>query len=57
LPLELRLGDEHAEDAGHSLADVFGGERHPFRRQVVRLDEVPHRLADAGAQPVLVRAA
>ena len=44
-------------DAGQPFADVLGGERHAFRRQVVRLDEVADRLADAGAQPVLVRAA
>ena len=40
-----------------AFANVFGGERHAFRRQVVRLDEVADRLAEAGAQPVLVRAA
>ena len=44
-------------DAGQALADVFGGERHALRREVVRLDVVAHRLADAGAQAVLVRAA
>ena len=57
LPLELRLLNEDAEDAGEPLADVLGDERHAFRREVVRLDEVAHRLADAGAQPALVRAA
>ena len=57
LPLELRLGDEDAEDAGQPFADVVGGERHALRRQVVRLDEIPDRLADARAQAVLVRAA
>ena len=40
-----------------AFADVFGGDRHAFRRQVVRLDEVAHRLAEAGAQTVFVRAA
>ena len=40
-----------------SFADVLGGERDPLRREVVGLDEVAHRLADAGAQAVLVRAA
>ena len=57
LPLELRLLDEQAEHAGQAFADVFGGERHALRRQVVRLDVVAHGLADAGAQPVFVRAA
>ena len=32
-------------------------ERHALRRQVVRLDEVADRLAEAGAEAVLVRAA
>ena len=49
--------DEHRQDAGQALADVFGGERHALGRQVVRLDVVADRLADAGAQAVLVRAA
>ncbi len=57
LPLELRLGDEQAEHAGQPLADVLGGQRHALRRQVVRVDVVAHRLAEAGAQAVLVRAA
>ena len=39
------------------FADVLGGQRHAFRRQVVRVDEVPDRLAEAGAEAVLVRAA
>ena len=55
--MKLRLGDEDAEDAGETFANVVGGERHALGRQVVRLDEVPHGLADARAQPVLVRAA
>ena len=41
----------------HALADVLGRERHALRRQVVRVDEVADRLADARAQAVLVRAA
>ena len=57
LPLELRLLDEHAQHAGQAFADVLGGQRHAFRRQVVRLDEVADRLAEPGAQAVLVRAA
>jgi hypothetical protein len=57
LALELRLCQEHAEHAGETLANVFGGERHALRRQVVCLDEVPHRLAHARAQAVLVRSA
>ena len=57
LPLELRLLEEDAEHAEHALADVVGGERHALRREVVRVDEVANRLADAAAQPVLVRAA
>ena len=57
LPLELRLLEEHRQDAGHAFANVFGGQRHALRRQVVRLDVVAHRLAEAGAETVLVRAA
>ena len=49
--------DEHAEHADEAFADVFGGERDALRRQVVRLDEVAHGLAEAGAEAVLVRAA
>src|SRR6185369_14709140 len=57
LALELRLLDEHAEDAGQALPDVLGDQRDPLRREVVRVDEVPDRLADAGPEPLLVRAA
>jgi hypothetical protein len=57
LPLELRLGDEDAEHAGQPFADVFRDQRHSLRRQIVGLDEIADRLADAGAQPALVRAA
>ena len=57
LALELRLGDEDAEHADEALADVVGRQRDALGRQVVRLDEVAHRLADARAQAVLVRAA
>ncbi len=57
LPLELRLLHEHAEHDDHAFANVFGGQRDALRRQVVRLDEVPHGLAEAGAESVLVRAA
>ena len=39
------------------FADVLGRQRHALRRQVVRLDEVADRLAEAGAEAVLVRAA
>ena len=46
-----------AQHAGEPFADVVGGERHALRREVVRLDEIAHRLADSGAQAVLVRAA
>jgi hypothetical protein len=49
--------NEHAQHAGDALADVFGRQRDTLRRQVVRLDEIADRLAEAGAQPVLVRAA
>ena len=55
LPLELRLLHEDAEDAGQPFADVFGGQRDAFGRQVVRLDEVADRLADARPEAVLVR--
>ena len=47
LPLKLRLLNEDRQDAGHALADVLGRERHAFRREVVRLDVVAHRLAEA----------
>ena len=57
LALELRLLDEDAEHGDQALADVLGGERHALRRQVVRLDVVADRLAEAGAEAVLVRAA
>ena len=57
LPLELRLLDEDAEHAGQPLANVFGGQRHALRREVVRVDVVANRLAETGAQAVLVRAA
>ena len=57
LPLELRLRDEEAQHSGEPFANVVGGERHALRREVVRLDEIAHRLADSGAQAVLVRAA
>ena len=57
LALELRLLQEHAQDADEPLADVLGGDRHALGREVVRLDVVAHGLAEAGAQPVLVRAA
>jgi hypothetical protein len=57
LPLELRFGDEHAEDGDEPLANVFGGEGYTLGREVVRLDEVAHRLAKTGAKAVLVRPA
>src|SRR6185503_16389049 len=57
LALELRLLDEDAEDADDALADVVGRERHALRREIVRVDEIADRLADPGAQAVLVRAA
>src|SRR5436309_512447 len=40
-----------------TFANVFGGERHPLRRQIVRVDVVANRLAETGAQAVLMRAA
>src|SRR4029079_18539953 len=57
LPLELRLGEKHAEHRDQPFADVFRSDRHALGREVVRLDEVAHRLAQAGAETVLVRAA
>ena len=57
LSLKLRLLDEEAEERGHPFADVFSGEGDAFRREIVRVDEVAHRLADARAQAILVRAA
>ena len=57
LPLELRLLHEHAEHRDEPFADVLGRQRHALRRQVVRLDEVADRLAEPGAEAVLVRAA
>ncbi len=57
LALELRIADEDAEHADQAFADVLGGERDAARREVVRVDVVAHRFADAGAQAVLVRAA
>ena len=51
LPLELRLLDEQAEHAGEAFADVFGSERDALGRQIVRLDVVPHRLADPARSP------
>ena len=57
LSLELGFLHERTEHAGQPLANVLGGERHALRRQAVRFDEVADRLADAGAQAVLVRAA
>ena len=57
LALELRLLEKHRQDAGEAFANIFRAERHALRRQVVRLDVIAHRLAEAGAKPVLVRAA
>src|SRR4051794_9180794 len=57
LPLELRVLQEHAEHRDEPLADVFRGERHTFRREVVRVDEIPDRLSETDAESVLVRAA
>ena len=57
LALELRLLNEEAQHADESFADVLGDNRHAFRRQVVRFDEVAHSLAQAGAQTIFVRAA
>ena len=57
LALELRLLDEDAEHGDQALAQVLGGQRHALRRQVVRLDVVADRLAEAGAEAVLVGAA
>ena len=54
LPLELGVGHEHAEDADETFAQILGGERHALGRQVMGLDEIAHRLAESGAQPVLV---
>ena len=56
LTLELRLLDEQAEDAGEPFADVLGRQRDALGRQVVRVDVVAHRLAETGAEAVLVRA-
>ena len=57
LALELRLLHEHAQHRDEPLANVFGRQRHALRRQVVRFDEVPDRLAEPRAEAVLVRAA
>src|SRR6185369_15552309 len=38
-------------------ADVFGGQRHAFRRQIVGIDEVADRFADARPQAIFMRAA
>jgi hypothetical protein len=57
LSLELRLLNEHAQDAGQPFSDVFRDHRDALRREVVRLDVVPHRLAEARAQSALVRPA
>ena len=57
LALELRVAHEDAEHAREALADVVRGQRHPLRAQSVGLDEVAHRLADAGAQAGFVGAA
>ena len=57
LTLELRLLYEDAQDARHPFADVFRHQRHALRREVVRLDEVADRFADAGPQSAFVRAA
>ena len=47
LPLKLRLGHEHADDPGQPFANIFGRQRHAFRRQIVRVDVVAHRLAES----------
>ena len=57
LSLELRFGDEHAQHRDEPFANVFRRQRHALWRQVVRLDEVADRLAEPGAEAVLVRAA
>ncbi len=57
LPLELWLLHEDTQDPDHAFADVVRGEGDAFRREVVRLDEIADRLADAGAQTILVRPA
>jgi hypothetical protein len=57
LPLELRLLDEQAENAGQPFANVFRRQRDALGRQVMRLDVIAHGLADARAQSVLVRSA
>jgi hypothetical protein len=57
LSLKLRLLDEDAEDGHEPFANVLRRERHPFRRQIVRVDEVADGFPEARAEPVLVRAA
>ena len=50
LSLKLRVQDEHAQDAGHALADVFRLDAEPFRREVVRLHILTHGFHDAVPQ-------
>ena len=57
LALKLRLLHEDAEHRDKALANVLGGQRDTLRRQVVRFDEVPDRLAKPRAKAVLVSAA
>ena len=56
LPLKLRLRDVNRQDGDDALANVLGGERDALGSEVVRLDEVAHRLDQPRAQPLLVRA-
>ena len=57
LSLELRVNQEDAEHTGEPFADVVRSEGHALRRQVVRLDEIADRLAQAGTKTGLVGAA
>ena len=57
LPLELRFLNEQAHDSGQAFSDVLGGNRHALGREIVRVDEVPHGLVDAGPQAAFVSAA
>ena len=59
LCLPLELGVEHlaGEDEGNTREDVFRQELHALHGELVRVDEVLHRLEEPVLQPRLVRAA
>src|SRR5690606_27130168 len=54
LPLELRLSDEHAQDAGEALTDIVRSKCHTTWSQFMCLDVVAYSFRESCSQTRLV---